>query len=82
LGTCRPTLTATKTREKSALDTTHTVRQLGEPWVTLPTPKEFAALLAQGGFTVIDDIGAQDIETRYGIPAVHFERMTLARKDS
>jgi O-methyltransferase involved in polyketide biosynthesis len=59
-----------------------TVRQLGEPWVTLPTPKEFAALLAQGGFTVIDDIGAQDIETRYGIPAVHFERMTLARKDS
>ena len=60
----------------------HTVRQLGEPWVTLPTPKEFAALLAQGGFTVIDDIGAHDIETRYGIPAVHFERMTLARKDS
>jgi len=31
---------------------------------------------------VIDDIGAQDIETRYGIPAVHFERMTLARKGS
>jgi len=26
--------------------------------------------------------GAHDIETRYGIPAVHFERMTLARKDS
>jgi len=49
---------------------------------TLPTPKEFAALLAQRGFTVIDDIGAHDIETRYGIPAVHFERMTLARKDS
>jgi methyltransferase (TIGR00027 family) len=60
----------------------HTVRQLGEPWVTLPTPKELAALLAQGGFTVIDDIGAHDIETRYGIPAVHFERMTLAGKDS
>ena len=58
------------------------VREAGEPWVTLPTPKEFAALLAQGGFTVIDDIGAHDIETRYGIPAVHFERMTLARKDS
>jgi len=28
---------------------------------------------------VIEDIGAHDIETRYGIPAVHFERMTLAR---
>jgi len=58
------------------------VRELGEPWVTLPTPEEFAALLAKGGFTVIEDIGAHDIETRYGIPAVHFERMTLARKDS
>jgi methyltransferase (TIGR00027 family) len=58
------------------------VRELGEPWVTLPTPKEFAALLTKGGFTVIEDVGAHDIETRYGIPAVHFERMTLARKDS
>jgi methyltransferase (TIGR00027 family) len=58
------------------------VRELGEPWVTLPTSEEFAALLAQGGFTVVEDIGAHDIETRYGIPAVHFERMTLARKDA
>ena len=58
------------------------VRELGEPWVTLPTPMEFAALLEKGGFTVIEDIGAHDIKTRYGIPAVHFERMTLARKDA
>ncbi len=58
------------------------VRELGEPWVTLPTPKEFAALLAKGGFTVIEDVGAHDIETRYGIPAVFFERMALARKDA
>ena len=58
------------------------VRELGEPWLTLPTPKEFDALLAKGGFTVIEDIGAHDIETRYGIPAVNVERMTLARKDA
>jgi methyltransferase (TIGR00027 family) len=58
------------------------VRELGEPWVTLPTRNEFAALLAEGGFTVIEDVGAHDIETRYGIPAVNFERMTLARKAS
>jgi len=31
---------------------------------------------------VIDDVGAHDIETRYGIPSVNFERMTLARKAS
>ena len=58
------------------------VRELGEPWVTLPTRNEFAALLAEGGFTVIEDVGAHDIETRYGIPAVNFERMTLARQAS
>jgi methyltransferase (TIGR00027 family) len=58
------------------------VREVGEPWITLPTPNEFAALLAKGGFTVIEDIGAHDIETRYGLPAIFFERMTLARKDS
>ena len=58
------------------------VREAGEPWVTLPTRNEFAALHAKGGFTVIEDVGAHDIDTRYGIPAVNFERMTLARKDS
>jgi methyltransferase (TIGR00027 family) len=58
------------------------VREAGEPWVTLPTRNEFAALLAKGGFTVIEDVGAHDIDTRYGIPAVNFERMALARKDS
>ena len=79
LGTCRPTLTATKTRENRRR-VEDRVRELGEPWVTLPTPNEFAALLAKGGFTVIEDVGAHDIETRYGIPAVNFERMTLARK--
>ena len=82
LGTCRRTLTATKTHENSAARSDDRVRELGEPWVTLPTRNEFAALLAEGGFTVIEDVGAHDIETRYGIPAVNFERMTLARKAS
>ena len=58
------------------------VRELGEPLVTLTTPEEFAALLAKGGFTVVEDVGAHDIVSRYGIPAAFFERMVLARKDS
>jgi methyltransferase (TIGR00027 family) len=58
------------------------VREVGEPWVTLTTSEEFAALLAKGGFNVIEDIGAHDIDSRYGIQAVFFERMTLARKDA
>ncbi len=58
------------------------VRELGEPLVTLTTPEEFAALLAKGGFTVVEDVGAHDIGSRYGIPAAFFERMVLARKEA
>ncbi len=52
---------------------------LGEPWLTLTTPEEFAALVADGGFTVVEDVGAHDIETRYGLPALNYERMALVR---
>jgi methyltransferase (TIGR00027 family) len=58
------------------------VRKLGEPVITLTTPEEFAGLLAQGGFSVVEDVGARDIGTRYGIPATFFERMVLARKEA
>jgi hypothetical protein len=46
----------------------------------LTTPPEFAALMAEGGFTVVEDVGAHDIEARYGLPALNYERMALARK--
>lgn len=56
-------------------------RSLGEPWLTMPTPGEFASLLSEGGFSVVEDVGAHDIVNRYGLPAMNFERMTLARKE-
>jgi methyltransferase (TIGR00027 family) len=59
-----------------------TASEGGEPLVTLTTPEELAALLAEGGFTVVEDVGAGDIDSRYGVPAVFFERMALARKDA
>ena len=37
------------------------------------------ALLAEDGFTVVDDAGAHDIEPRYGQRALNYERMALAR---
>lgn len=57
------------------------VRSIGESWLTMPSPSEFAALLARAGFTVVDDVSAHDIEGRYGLPAMNYERMALARKD-
>jgi methyltransferase (TIGR00027 family) len=57
------------------------VREVGEPWVTLPTPLEFAGLLANTGYKVIEDVGAHDIQSRYGLAALNYERMALARKD-
>lgn len=56
------------------------VATMGEPWLSLMTPTEFATLLATAGFSVVEDVGAHDIESRYGIPAVNYERMALARK--
>lgn len=57
------------------------VREMGEPWLTLATPTEFAALLSDSGFTVVEDVGAHDIQVRYGLPALNYERMALARND-
>jgi methyltransferase (TIGR00027 family) len=57
------------------------VREIGEPWLTLATPTEFAELLSNCGFTVIEDIGAHDIYGRYGLAALNYERMALARND-
>jgi methyltransferase (TIGR00027 family) len=53
----------------------------GEPLVSLFTPDEFAAFLAENGFDVVEDVGAEDIEARYGLPAIATaqERIALAR---
>ena len=44
--------------------------QSGEPIVSFFTPDEFAGVLREAGFTVVDDVGAEDVEARYGLPAV------------
>lgn len=54
------------------------VEAVGEPWITMTTPAEFAELLAEAGFSVVEDLGARDIEPRYGLPALNYERMALA----
>jgi methyltransferase (TIGR00027 family) len=56
-------------------------RETGEPWITSLSPAQFAAMLTEGGFTVTDDVGAHDIEGRYGRRALNYERMALARKE-
>jgi hypothetical protein len=38
-------------------------------------------LLADSGFQVVEDVGAHDIQTRYGLRALNYERMALARND-
>ena len=56
------------------------VRAVGEPWLTLMTPSDFAALLSECGFSVVEDLGAHDMQSRYALPALNYERMVLARK--
>jgi methyltransferase (TIGR00027 family) len=53
----------------------------GEPLVSLFTPDEFAALLDEHGFDVVEDVGADDVEARYGVKALGIanERIALAR---
>ena len=53
----------------------------GEPLLSLFTPDEFAALLDVNGFDVVEDVGAEEVEARYGPPAlaVANERIALAR---
>jgi methyltransferase (TIGR00027 family) len=57
------------------------VRELGEPWLSLLTRDQAASVLAEAGFTLVEDLGAGDVEVRYGLPAVHHERIAIARKD-
>jgi methyltransferase (TIGR00027 family) len=54
----------------------------GEPLVSLLSPDEFADVLADSGFAVIEDVGAEDVERRYGLPALSIanERLALATK--
>jgi len=55
-------------------------RDSGEPWISLFTPEQFSALLARSGFTVLEDLGPQDVEHRYGLHALSLagERIVLA----
>jgi hypothetical protein len=57
-------------------------RQAGEPLVSMQTPDEFADLLTEGGFALLEDVGHEDVEARYGLPALSIgnERVALATK--
>jgi hypothetical protein len=58
----------------------HAFGDIGEPLLTLTTPPETAHLLETGGFRVIEDIGAADVESRFGLPCASPERIALAEK--
>jgi len=60
------------------------VQQAGEPLVSMLTPDEIVAVLADAGFAVVEDVGPEDVETRYGLPALSIanERIALATKDA
>jgi methyltransferase (TIGR00027 family) len=57
------------------------VRDLGEPWLSLLTRDQVASLLTDAGFSVVEDLGAADVEPSYGLPAVHHERLAIAQND-
>jgi methyltransferase (TIGR00027 family) len=56
----------------------------GEELVRLLTPGDVADVLAESGFTVVEDIGPEDVQPRYGVPALSVcnERMALATNDA
>jgi methyltransferase (TIGR00027 family) len=58
-------------------------RDASEPWISRLTASEFAHLLADNGFSILEDVGAEDLEDRYAVPALSIgnERLVLARKD-
>jgi methyltransferase (TIGR00027 family) len=56
------------------------VRERGEPWRTLLTTEQLVSLLSLAGFTLLEDLGALDIDERYGLPTLHHERIALASK--
>jgi methyltransferase (TIGR00027 family) len=69
--------TASKTFQAMAL-------QAGEPLVSMLTPDHIAAVLTNAGFAVVEDVGPEDVEARYGLPALSIanERIALATKDA
>jgi hypothetical protein len=42
----------------------------GEPLVSMFSPDEFAYVLADNGFQMSEDVGAEEVEARYGTPAL------------
>lgn len=56
--------------------------QAGEPPLTRLGPEQFAELLANHGFEVLDQAGYADVESRWGLPALSIgnERVVLAVK--
>jgi methyltransferase (TIGR00027 family) len=56
--------------------------EAGEPLVSHFTPDQFAAVLADSRFAVIEDVGCEDVQPRYGLPALSIgnERIALAEK--
>jgi methyltransferase (TIGR00027 family) len=58
--------------------------QAGEPLVSMLTPDDIADVLADAGFAVVEDVGPEDVEARYGISALSIanERIALATKDA
>jgi len=64
----------------------HTFRAMaveaGEAPVSRFTPERFATILADHRFTVVEDVGSEDVEASYGLPALSIgaERIVLATK--
>jgi methyltransferase (TIGR00027 family) len=56
--------------------------QAGEPPLTRFAPEQFAELLAEHGFEVLERVGYADVEPRWGLPALNIgnERVVLAVK--
>jgi methyltransferase (TIGR00027 family) len=57
-----------------------TLAAIGEPFITLTTPQEIAELLAAAGFSVLEDLGPQDVTARFGLSCLSPERIVLAQK--
>jgi methyltransferase (TIGR00027 family) len=56
------------------------VRDRGEPWLSFFMPYQVAEVLAGCGFATVEDVGPEDIQGRYGLPAINYERAALATK--
>ena len=58
------------------------VHELGEPWLSLLTRDQLVTVLAGAGFALVEELGASDVQDRYGLRAVHHERLAIARKEA